>query len=86
MPGFKGTISMEDTTIIFHDAPAQEGVPAQMNVTIIDTHEGKVEDKVVPQDKFFKALAIAVHPDGMPDTDKDYPDAESIMGEIRWIP
>ena len=40
----------------------------------------------IPQDKFFKALAIAVHNDGMPDAEKDYPDAESIMGKIRWIP
>lgn len=44
------------------------------------------ESLEVPQDKFFKALSISVHNDGMPDYAKDYPDAESIMGAIRWIP
>lgn len=44
------------------------------------------EDMEAPQDKFLKALAIAVHNDGMPDAEKDYPDAESIQGKIRWIP
>lgn len=43
----------------------------------------------VPQDKFLKALAIAVHNDGMPDFKIDYDDAESVMPKddsYRWIP
>ncbi len=54
--------------------------------TIIDNGAGRQETFTVPQEKFFKALAIAVHNDGMPDYKLDYPDAESIMGRIRWIP
>ncbi len=42
-----------------------------------------------PQPAFLKALAIAVHNDGMPDYVKDYPDAESVQPtatEFRFIP
>lgn len=54
--------------------------------TVIDRTENIEETFTVEQHKFFKALAIAVHNDGMPDYQIDYPDAESIMGKIRWIP
>lgn len=45
--------------------------------------------RVVPQAAFLKALAIAVHNDGMPDYQADYPDAESVQPSAmdhRWIP
>lgn len=77
-----GNIIMEDTSISFqHNQETGE-----VTFTVIDALISKSETKTVPQDKFFKALAIAVHNDGMPDYNKDYDDAESIMGEIRWIP
>ena len=77
-----GNIIMEDTSISFqHNQETGE-----VTFTVIDALIGKSETKTVPQDKFFKALAIAVHNDGMPDYNKDYDDAESIMVEIRWIP
>ena len=77
-----GNIIMEDTSISFqHNQETGE-----VTFTVIDALIGKSETKTVPQDKFFKALAIAVHNDGMPDYNVDYPDAESVMGDIRWIP
>lgn len=54
--------------------------------TVIDRMKNLKETFTVPQEKFFKALSIAIHNDGMPDYQIDYPDAESIMGKIRWIP
>lgn len=84
---FKGTVVMEDHTIMFNEAPVrEEDNRPMMEVTVIDTFENKSDTSVVPQDQFFKALAIAVHPDGMPDANKDYPEAEQAMGSIRWIP
>ena len=77
-----GNIILEDTQINF----TVDYITNTVSFTVSDTLLGRSESKVVPQDKFFKALAIAVHNDGMPDYNLDYPDAESIMGEIRWIP
>jgi len=76
-----GMLILEDTTINF--TQAEKGI----NVTINDTFSRQIEVlENVPLDKFTKALAIAVHVDGMPDHKKDYEDAESIQGKIRWIP
>ena len=76
-----GTIVLEDVSLSF---TINAGLMAYW--TVCDSFTGKVESHSAPQDKFLKALAIAMHNDGMPDYVKDYPDAESIMGEIRWIP
>ena len=76
-----GTIVLEDISISF--------ILQADNMafwTVCDSFTGKMEGREAPQDKFLKALAIAMHNDGMPDYVKDYPDAESMMGEIRWIP
>ena len=78
----KGTIVLEDITIKFQLLGQTNTVQAQIK----DTFNNEINLIEVPQDKFFKALAIAVHNDGMPDYKKDYPDAESIMKTIRWIP
>lgn len=78
----KGKIVLEDHQIEFdtdHDK-------SEVTFTVTDAFSKTSETKTVPQAKFFKALAIAVHNDGMPDYNVDYPDAESIMGDIRWIP
>jgi len=80
----KGFLELEDITIDFSvDSRTNEAT-----YTLVDIVTGKQEVHVVPQIKFFKALAIAIHNDGMPDYKADYSDAESIMqpGGIRWIP
>ena len=79
-----GTIILECTRIVFKNT---ENLKVCYTVTDIMTN--KTVTMTVPQDKFFKALAIAVHNDGMPDYEKDYPDAESIQPSdsvLRWIP
>lgn len=85
-----GSITLEDVRIVFE---ATENLTVKVDVyeydpsaNGIETASFKHESMEVPQDKFFKALAIAVHNDGMPNWEADYPDAESIMGKIRWIP
>lgn len=77
-----GSITLEDVTVAFHVNDRGNTV----TYTVMDTFSHIAETKTVPQDKFFKALAIAIHNDGMPNYELDYPDAESIMGNIRWIP
>ena len=79
-----GDITLEDIRIRFEDTDR-----GTVKYTAIDIYGGEFETQEVPLDKFFKALAIAVHADGMPDYQKDYPDAESVMPEhskLRWIP
>lgn len=78
-----GDIIMGDIHLSFTQDP---DVDHSIIYTVTDMFNRTVETFTVPQDKFFKALAIAVHNDGMPDAEKDYPDAESIQGKIRWIP
>lgn len=79
----RGNIEMEDITVTY-----RQGVEdLTVDYEVRDSFNGDVEYfHGVPQSKFFAALAIAVHNDGMPNAEKDYPDAESIMGGIRWIP
>ena len=77
----RGYISLEDVAI---DFDLDDNLMARY--TIFDLITNQYEEFVVPQDKFLKALAIAVHNDGMPYYIDDYPDAESIQGTIRWIP
>jgi len=79
-----GTLILETTIINF--VQIRDVHALNMSVNISDTENGEIEDLIIPQDKFLKALAIAVHNDGMPDHKLDYPDAESVMGKIRWIP
>ena len=68
----KGTIRLEDVTLDFEVNPET----MEATYTITDTFEAdepKSETKTVSQDKFFNALAIAVHNDGMPDYEKIIP-------------
>jgi hypothetical protein len=80
----RGSIELEDINIVF----SLNSRTNEVAFNVEDTLNKKRETHVVPQAKFFKALAIAIHNDGMPDYKLDYPDAESIMqpGGIRWIP
>ena len=78
----RGNITLEDVRISF-----LQQTDGTINAVILDTFT--VEPEVLanlPMDKFFKALAIAVHPEGEAACQEDYEDAESIMGMIRWIP
>ena len=81
----EGLVVLEDTEIKFQ-------VNYQSNtvmITITDLVTRKFDFQEIDQANFFKALAIAVHMDGMPDYKVDYPDAESIMPSnplLRWIP
>lgn len=77
-----GHIRLEDLVINFEVLYDTN----EVYYTITDLVADMVERHTVPQAKFFKALAIAVHNDGEPDYRLDYPDAESIQGNIRWIP
>ena len=76
-----GHLVMEDHTIRFN--LNDDGT---VTYTVTDTFLNEEEKVTVQQDKFFKALAIAVHPDGFPDANKDYFAAEEAIGKIRWIP
>ena len=76
-----GTVILEDTTIVFQADDKQ-----MVQATITATFKHVSECILVPQDKFFSALSIAVHTEGMPDYQQDYPSAEAIMKKIRWIP
>jgi hypothetical protein len=52
-------------------------------------HTSSWSRAMCPQASFLKALAIAVHNDGMPDYNADYPDAETVQptaSEFRFIP
>ena len=79
-----GIIVLEDISIFFTCGLGDNGLMARWN--ICDNVTGNMETMTADQDKFLKALAIAMHNDGMPDYKADYPDAELCMGEIRWIP
>jgi hypothetical protein len=76
-----GYIRLEDVAI---DFDLDDNLMA--HYTVFDMVTNDYEEFVVPQSKFLKALAIAVHNDAMPNYINDYPDAESIQGNIRWIP
>ena len=79
-----GDITLEDVRIIFKDTDK-----GTVRYTSIDVVGGGFEELEVPTNKFYKALAIAVHIDGMPEYQKDYPDAEKVMPRhpgLRWIP
>ena len=79
-----GTIILEDTKIIFTNDDSLE-----ITYTVTDIPTKKEVTLKVPQDKFLKALAIAVHNDGMPNYELDYSDAESVQPpepDLRWIP
>lgn len=79
-----GTIILEDTVIIFQNNDSSE-----ISYTISDKLSGKSIVGYAEQATFLKALAIAVHNDGMPDYQKDYDAAESIQPadrDLRWIP
>ena len=76
-----GTIVLVDIAIQFTCIANQLA-----SVQIMNTFTGASESYTCPQADFLAALSIAVHNDGEPDYQKDYPAAESAMRTIRWIP
>ena len=79
-----GDITLEDIRIRFKDT-----YKGTVRYTAIDVVSGRFDRLEVPADKFYAALSIAVHIDGMPEYQKDYPDAEEVMPKhpyFRWIP
>ena len=82
----QGSFQVADMLIEFQ---AGEGL-ARYSVTMTNPDgTQRTHSKTCPQEAFLKALAIAVHNDGMPDYNKDYPDAESVQPnnpDFRWIP
>jgi hypothetical protein len=77
-----GTVNVGDHIITYFVTDGK----VTFKVTDFETCETQMFEATV--DAFFRALSIAVHPTGMPDFDKDYMWAESIMpkGKLRWIP
>jgi len=84
-----GTIVLEDVALTFtcRTIVATDGSERLVaTYTVTDLPTGETETLEVPQADFLAALAIALHNDGTPDWQKDYPAAETVMGNIRWIP
>ena len=71
----KGTITLEDLTIDFRQLDDSMDVCYCVHTE----HFAEIEVKTVNGPAFFKALAIAVHNDGMPDYHTDYESAESVQ-------
>ncbi len=76
-----GTITLEDTVIKFSCRSDID----KTEVVVTDTYYKKTSITVEDTNNFMKALSIAIHPDGMPEYKKDYPDAESLACK-RFIP
>lgn len=80
-----GTLILEDMALTFACVTGPDDA-LRVTFTVADAATGQSETRTVPQADFLAALSIAVHNDGMPDANRDYPAAESVMGAIRWIP
>jgi hypothetical protein len=79
-----GTVVLEDTTINFN---VDEDSLVYVSVTQLGKgNEVHHESYTCELPDFTKALAIAVHVDGMPNFSEDYTAAERAMRGIRWIP
>jgi hypothetical protein len=75
-----GKITLEDHQIDF------QVIEDRVKYIVKDSLNMEHEILDVSAEDFLKALAIAVHPDGMPDYKLDYPAAERAQGKLRWIP
>lgn len=78
---FAGTLIMEDVVITF-----TIDTDNVAHATIYDTHSNIHDVIDVPGQDFMAALSIAVHWEGNPNAELDYPKAESVQRNIRWIP
>ena len=82
----RGFMVFENFTIQYNTDPEYNSVHYTVSELMYANGRERTENLSASLPDFFKALAILVHHDGMPDYTKDYPAAESIMGKIRWIP
>ena len=80
--GIRGLIVLEDVSIQF------EIIGMDAKATIVETRDGdeRREELECSGEAFMSTLAIAMHWTGTPDYVKDYPAAEKLMKDIRWIP
>jgi len=79
-----GTIVIEDSILTFTDIGEN-----RVTYTVFDAIEQAQETLTVYTSDFFRALAIAVHPDGADSYEENYALAEAVMPnnpELRWIP
>lgn len=88
-----GTIILEDVTITFSQVSTKGtgNKELRMRYTVADSVSGDHAHLECDQAAFLAALAIAVHNDGDPNAERDYPAAESVMPvslnkALRWIP
>lgn len=82
-----GTLVLEDVTIHFEvTGMDEERTEDIVHVTVTDTHREVHETYDTPAHGFMAALGIALHYDGEPNAERDYPMAEAAMRTIRWIP
>jgi len=87
---FAGHITIEDHTISFYVEQRSADADKDMaHVTVADNGP----EPFVRQETYWCsardlmcALAIALHYDGEPNAERDYPAAERAQGKIRWIP
>ena len=81
-----GSLVLEDLTIQF-EIINQDGCPSRAHVIV--NGDGGSSDYYCDAPAFLAALAIAVHNDGAPNWEEDYPLAESAQPgnpALRFIP
>ena len=77
-----GTLVIEDCVLTF-------SINSNEATYTVADHKNGQETRTVPAKAFMSALAIAVHWDGEPNAEQDYPEAESVQPldkKLRWIP
>ena len=88
-----GYVYIADTQLTFNETVINDRT--LMRVVVTDTFTGKSSARLLDPFKFLKALSIFVHPDGSPNADVDYPDAEDVQPlnpdgtpdlDLRFIP
>lgn len=83
----RGRIEMEDQTLVYEIVYGKPGEEPMAHYTV----EGfdYRANMIVPAKAFMAALSIALHWDGEPNAERDYPAAESVQPKnpaMRWIP
>lgn len=84
-----GRLEMEDQILVYEVVYGDGGTEPMVHYTLEDKVAGYSANMVVPAKAFMAALSIALHWDGEPDAERDYPAAESVQPKdpkMRWIP
>ena len=79
-----GTLVIEDHVLHFK----LDTLSSRVEYTVQDSADGQTETLTVNGTDFLNALAVALDPNGLTDSDIEemHERAERAMGEIRWIP